>query len=520
MPYLKEHHHSKLLDLVYWGKIVIFALIILDILPRSFVPYFTAFLAGYVLFARTEDATIFFARSIPFFLAIPFTDEFDQFNAWRIFSILIFLKWALSYKLKGISSFKNLKHIIYNLKPASYLLIALLFLSVLSIIPAQDKLVAIKRAAYFINLSLIGLVIYDLAKNRDYTKRLIKNLSIPVILVTLIGFAQVASTYFLDIYQFMRLWGEGIQCKQFGTQWCNIATWEGNTWFAYYGEQLSLRVFSLFPDSHTFPMYVLMGLPSIFAMSLYKVVEKSKNLKEMIRIRAKLFVLWIPVILLITILSGTRGVWAASIGVVILAVILLFKLPKPQKSIFKYISLYLIAFFMLFAVAYPIFVSPQFLVSKGDWGLLGNRIKSIIDFGETSNSQRLEIWAKSWESIKKHPLIGVGIGNFPVVLGQDIKLAKAGSSAHNLYIHIAAEMGIVAAGLAIWFLWSVFARNFKLFKEYKDSFFSIYYGASLLFIPWVLIYLLTDAALFDERAFLMFATITAIILGTNENGNS
>src|SRR3989344_3835443 len=512
---IREHHHSILLNVIYAFKVLLFAFIVLNVLPRAMVPWVTVFLAVYVLWARVEDSTIFFVRSIPFFLAIPFTESFDNFNAWRIISVLIFLKWSMLQILNSKSEILN-KFKIQNSKLESKLLILLLLLAVLSIIPAPDKFAAIKRVIYFINLSFVGIVIYDLVKNKEYSKRLIKNITIPVVLVTLVGFAQVASTYFVDIYQFMRIWGENIQCKQFGNDWCNIATWEGNTWFAYYDEQLSLRVFSVFPDSHTFPMFVLMGLPAIFALALHKVVQKSQKLKEMIHIRGRLFVLFIPAMFLIAILSGTRGIWAASGGAIILSLIVLFRLPSFKKGVFKYILLYQIAFFMLFSVAYPIFVSPQFLVSKGDWGLFGSRVRSILDFGETSNAQRIEIWKKSWESIKEHTILGVGIGNFPVVLRQDIELAKAGSSAHNLYIHIAAEMGLISALIAIWFLWLMFVKNYQKFIKEDDAFLAVYYGASLIFIPWVLIYLLTDSALLDERAFLMFATTVSIILGKND----
>ncbi len=500
---------NKLLNIVFATEVLFFALVVTGIIPRSTVLYFTAFLSVYVLWAKTEDSAVFFTRSIPLFLAIPFTPSFDNFNTWRIISALIFLKWGfLKFRYSGFEILNKIK----KFRPETKLLVLLGLLATLSVISAPDKTAAIKRVIYFANLSLMGIVIYDLSLNRDFIKRFIKNLAVPVIIVTAVGFIQIASTYFMDIYQFMRIWGENIQCRQFGNQWCNIAVWEGNTWFAYYGSQLSLRVFSLFTDSHTFPMFILLGLPAIFALSLPRVIERSKNLREMIWTRGRLFVLWIPAIFLMAILSGTRGIWAASIGVVILSVMVLYKLPKPKKPVFKYISLYLIIFFLLFSLAYPIFVSPQFLVSKGNWGLFGNRIRSIIDFGETSNGQRLEIWRKSWESIKKHPLLGVGIGNFPVVLGQDIKWAKAGSSAHNLYIQIAAEMGLIAAGTAIWFLWSLFSRIYQKFVKEGDAFMSVYYGASLLFVPWILIYLLTDAALFDERAFLMFAVITGTIL--------
>ena len=228
-------------------------------------------------------------------------------------------------------------------------------------------------------------------------------------------------------------------------------------------------------------------------------------------------VLWIPMMFLIVILSGTRGIWAASVGVVIIVLGVIFwmhitKVRSYYKNIFKYTSLYIIVFFLLFAVAYPIFVSPQFLLSKGDWGLFRERIRSIVDFGETSNAQRIEIWKASLESIKEHPLLGVGIGNFPVVLNQIIFLARAGSSAHNIYLHIATEMGILALTVAVWFFWLVFKKSYDNFVSEKDPFLTIYYGAAILFISWVLIYSLTDVALFDERTFLLFVTTISLVL--------
>jgi len=183
--------------------------------------------------------------------------------------------------------------------------------------------------------------------------------------------------------------------------------------------------------------------------------------------------------------------------------------------VIKGVAGYLVIFFLMFAVAFPIFSSPQFLVGKSD-DILKQRLKSIIDFGETSNAQRIEIWKKTLVSIKKHPLLGVGIGNYPVVLGQDIRLAKAGSSAHNLYLHIAAEMGVLAGIIFIWFLWLLFKKNYENFIGENDKQLKTYLAATLLFVPWVLIYSLTDIAIFDERA-LLFALIPISVILGNKN---
>src|SRR3989338_9189150 len=410
------------LDLFFIAEVILFGLIITGVLPREAALYLGATLIIYFLAVPVEDSLVFFIRSIPLFLAMPLTDSFDNFNVWRILAIIIFLKWlfqkSITYYVLCITEwFKN-----FNYKKPSYLLVALLLLAMLSVIPASDKIAAIKRIIFFLNFAILGIVIYYKSADKEFAKRLIKNSIIPVAIVAAVGYIQVISTYFIDIYQFMRIWGEGIQCRQFGEQWCNIAVQLGNTWFSYYGEQLSLRVFSMFPDSHSFPQFALLGIPAVLML-----IQKKW---------ARILVL--SLIFLIVILSGTRGIWAASIGVVLFALVIILyaKMGVSTKSAIadsvdlKQVARYFIIFFVMFAVAFPIFSSPQFLVGKSD-DFLKQRVKSIIDFGETSNAQRIEIWKKTLSSIKERPLLGVGIGNYPVVLGQDIRLAKAGSSSHN-----------------------------------------------------------------------------------------
>ena len=86
---------------------------------------------------------------------------------------------------------------------------------------------------------------------------------------------------------------------------------------------------------------------------------------------------------------------------------------------------------------------------------------------------------------------------------------QAGSSAHNLYLQVASEMGIFALIALIWFLWLVIK---KLYANTDH----VYFGSLLIFLAWVLIYVLTDVALFDERTFLITATVIAIGLTAGE----
>lgn len=511
------------LNTVFAIYLVVFVAIIGGFAPRWIALVAVVLLAVWMLLQPLEDGVLFFVRTVPLFIALPLTASYDNVNMWRPLSLILFFRFLVEPSTRTALTrtacdafsrpFSWLKA-----HPVAWQLLALLLLAALSLIGARYPAVGIKRIIYFVNLSLVPILVWSLLRQGRLTsEHIIRNLAIPTIVVIVAGFLQLASTYFLDVYQFMRLWGEQIQLRQFGTQWSYIAVNVGNTWLAYYGNQLSLRVFSLFPDSHSFPTFVLLGIPALVAIATEPIlrIAKSVPLKRLVRTYASLSIVWVPAAFFAAILSGTRGIWAASVGVLVLIPILLWlmrhaHIDVARRRMFAYGASYLIVFFMLFMIAWPVFISPQFLVGKGDLGMFTRRVRSVIDFGETSNALRLTIWKSSVISTVHHPLLGVGIGNFPVVLEQDIQLARAGSTAHNLYLHIAAEMGIAAALLSITLLLGTLRSAWRWFASARGP--SLAYAASLLlYLPWVYAYVLTDPIVFDERVYLMFATTLALV---------
>lgn len=517
----------SLLNKIFIGYAALVALILIGFIPRPVIIPAAVLLIVYMLWARLEDAAMFFLRSIPLFIAIPLTTSYDNLNLWRPLALVLFARMIWEYRDqigRELKSFVSAPAPWLKSHPVTRRLAVLLILAAASLVGATYPITGAVRIIYFVNLSMVPAVIYGLIRQGKLTtERVIDNIAVPTIIVIAVGYLQLISTYLMDVYQFMRLWGEGVQLRHYGQEWSHIAVWVGNTWLAYYGSQLSLRVFSLFPDSHSFPTFVLLGLPALFAISLDKIASQSGHITrwwELVRTRARLSVLLVPVAYLIAILSGTRGIWAAFLGVAVLALSLawLFKrldIDATRRRVFSYLSAYLLLFFILFAVAWPIFTSPQFLIGKADLGLLGSRIKSVIDFGETSNSLRLQIWKASLRSIAQHPFLGVGIGNFPVVLDQDIRLARAGSTAHNLYLHVAAEMGVFAALEMIILLASAWWGSVRWFRS-SSGMPLIYSGVMILSLPWVLAYVMTDPIIFDERVFLLFAASLALIWANNE----
>src|SRR3989344_7312944 len=84
---------NNFLNWFFVVEVVLFSLIITGVLPRETALYLGVAFIIYFLMVPIEDSLVFFVRSIPLFLAMPFTADFDNFNVWRILAILIFLKW-------------------------------------------------------------------------------------------------------------------------------------------------------------------------------------------------------------------------------------------------------------------------------------------------------------------------------------------------------------------------------------------------------------------------------------------
>lgn len=506
---------SRPINLVFLIYATIVFMVALGAIERVWILPLALLVAIFVLGANLKTSTAWFVRSIPILVAIPFTDYFDSFNLWRVAAGLIFLKW-LWQKIQLIPTVRRIMRIDeWQKSPFAFFFLLFIFTSILSLFVASDFFGAVKRVIYLINLSLMGLVIYDLVKRHsDYAKELLKNILISGMVIVLVGIVQLFSAYLVTIYDFMFVWGEQIQRVFYGQDWANTVI-ESNTWFAYYGSQLSLRLFSTFPDSHSFPVYILLTIPALLAFALYKVFFKeARNFKKSTRVRASPLILLLPLFYFLAILSGTRGIWLAVLGPVIAAPVLWPLLRSTEaKNIFKYGLVLLVMFVFLFPAAYPIFNSSQFQIPKEDSALFAKRLRSILDLDETSNSSRLVIWKKTWHSIVQHPLFGVGIGNYPVVLSQETEYAKAGSSAHNLYLHIAAEIGVIGLLAALAMLWLILQRALAVASSHPDLLIKIYAVSFLIYAIWVLFYNLTDAILFDERAFLIFAVNLAIILG-------
>ena len=351
-----------------------------------------------------------------------------------------------------------------------------------------------------------------------------------------------------------------VSVAQYGQQWGDIVTNFGNTWFSYSGNTLRLRMFSTFPDSHSFPMYIIMTFPALFVWAREKFGESflkaslfgprsprssgsvplrsrrktptgdqafsaprapqselSKNPQNNPRSYFKgnlvslSLLMGFALINLGLILSGTRGIWLASI--VALFVMALFKITKVDKKYSHIVLVSFLIFLLMFPLYFGIVSFRQFQDTEFEGSASFARLRSVIDFGETSNQGRIYIWKKSVEYIVHSPVWGVGIGNYPVVLSEPQSASAAGASAHNLYLHIASTIGIPGLLAFLWMMFEIVKEGIRYLKERGEDKWALYFAMMLFSLAWVGAYLMTDAALYDGRALLGFMALIGMGVG-------
>jgi O-antigen ligase len=139
-------------------------------------------------------------------------------------------------------------------------------------------------------------------------------------------------------------------------------------------------------------------------------------------------------------------------------------------------------------------------------------------FSMASMSDRSVMWQNSVEIFKKHPLLGSGLNTFYVNymnIRQDCFKYIHGSYAHNCYLQMAADIGLVGLLMFILFAGSVVLKAFRSIKAMTDPYYySLILGINMGLIAFLLhsfvdtnLYSLNLSALFWLSAGVMLAVV-------------
>ena len=509
----------------------------LGFLPREAALFLLGIFAYFTLFAPRKDAILFTVFSIPLYTALPITYGFDTMAGWRMIIALLFLRMFLqSSKVLSFGSFSPRQrgaprlglfrsaaggdHAETALKPAKRkylgalssrldLLVGLFFaVGALSLLVAQEPTFGIRKLLFLVNIFLLFFVIYAVIKNKQDWLDILKYTFGGALLTLAVGYAQLISVFFAPLHHFWMWWVNHVIPVFYGTGLANLLSYS-NTWFSYYeGSEPTLRIFSLFPDSHSFALAMVLLLP--MALTYYFINKKRPDPSK----SEWVYEIVIVMALLAIIFSGTRGVWVGAIPVSIVLAAAFFTKNFPQ-NLRQFAKVGLVVLFV-FILLFPVAAQIQKIAQRSQGGRVSDtttfsRISTSFRTGEMSNKGRIQIWKSTIQSVVRHPLLGVGIGNYPVVLSENISATKKGASAHSLYLDFIAEIGILGGIVVLLILFEILRQALRVFSQSKDLIFGAFAGFFAIFLLWVMAYSIVDVVLLNDKVLLLFVTLTTLL---------
>jgi len=205
----------------------------------------------------------------------------------------------------------------------------------------------------------------------------------------------------------------------------------------------------------------------------------------------------------------SRGAFIAF--TLITGIIFIYKLIKEQKIVIAKIGISIIVLLISFQVANNI-------IDSKDSNVIVDRASSIrLDNSDESINQRLRFYSAAINSITKTPLLGIGLGNWKFV---SIKYDQKEMTeytvpyyAHNDFLQIGAEIGIIGMLVYIYFLFNPFIILFKKIYSNKESFIDV-----ILFVMLV-VYLIDSTLNFPINRPISHVFLFFLIVVFQENQN-
>ena len=127
------------------------------------------------------------------------------------------------------------------------------------------------------------------------------------------------------------------------------------------------------------------------------------------------------------------------------------------------------------------------------------------------NDDRIAIFRNSLKMIRQHPLMGVGANTFMKNYQrykENPEYRNVVTSdylyAHNNFLHLTAEIGLLGLGVFLWLLYRLFKQGVRIYRKLADNYLKI---ISLSLIACLLAFLvngLTESSLYSSRVAMIF----------------
>lgn len=344
--------------------------------------------------------------------------------------------------------------------PFDLLVVLLVILSASSIWESPDR-----NLSFYNYYHLMGryILLYYLVINNIQSLRQVRRLVMAVLissgLVALYGF-----------YQYIH----GVDISAF--EWVDGEQFPG----------LKIRVFSTLHNPNLLAgfLVIIMALAAGLGLSAYR-------FKGKVLVSGLILALGVCLVL-----TYSRGAWLS-----VLAVIFTFGLLKNRKILW-----------LLALVPVAMVVGHEVVM---------DRLLSIMNPTDTSATLRIALWESTIAMIADKPLLGIGWGAYGLVYPEyDFFVQDAGTKifhAHNMYLHIAAEIGIPGLLVFLAILWGHAHRALNLAISTSDRWAAGLMLGALAAIVGIAVGGFTDYVLFNIQMSMLFWLLNAVVVVCCDN---
>lgn len=405
-------------------------------------------------------ALAFFSLLLPFQFALNPAPGIDLAIA-RIFILLIF----------GLFLISNIKHKKFYSKNTliTKLILAFLVLAIFSLSYSHVLSWSFRKLLFLLSIVPIYFIAISVFKTKENHIKILKFLVSGSIILAAVSLIQFLSQFIFGIDTVYVFLAKNITPFFLGNSFSQ-AVLSYPSWLVSSLDTNYMRAVGPFPDPHMLSYYFGLLIP--WSVMITATSEK----------RSLWFLIGTFFLIFADIATFTRGGYIALIAASVVV------LPLVTKQTAKKIVAGIILFFILFLLV------PHNPVAS--------RLTSSFDAQEGSNAARLSNWQQAFVIIKENPF-GTGIGMYSLAVDPQADY-RTPIYAHNLYLDIAAELGIPAAIIFILLLILIFISFWKAAKK------NHFYIAGVASITVFSIHSLVETPLYSVHVLPVFFIVTAL----------
>lgn len=382
---------------------------------------------------------------LPFQVALNPLPGFDVASV-RVIIPLLVLGWLVTGLIR--------RHLTLPERIQTPLILSFLFLSAFSLVGAQEISWGLRKLLFLFSFFPFYFVLAALLDTEAKILRLTKSLVFGSFALAIVGIFQFLLQFVFSFDALFRFWTRFVLPPFLGASFARSVA-DYPSIFVNIGGHTMMRAVAIFPDPHMLSFYL--GLTAPLAIGIATLKFDESGIVAVSPKHRGFFFFAAATMLLADLLTFSRGGYLGLIGGLLFLFVLQYRSwsTRIRKTVFASVVL----------AAVIVIASP-----------IGARLATSFDTGEGSNQGRIAMWKTASNVIMSRPLLGVGLGNYPLSVKPDAGYRDP-IYAHNLFLDIAAETGIVNA---ILFLTLLMTSFFSLLARSKSSPFFLWPAISIV----------------------------------------